>query len=100
MKAAAYLNQGRWVADCPVPYCAGAERVWPELRHLSDGREYGIYRDKMHCAECGTVSDVVFPDEREQIDRVVSARKVPSTRNWNPGETLSDLDAENQIMGV
>ena len=78
----AYHNHGRWVADCPTPYCTEAHRV-----------ELG---DVFECGNChvdhGTVA---FPGDKDLVDAVLSCRIIPETRNWVLGETVDDLIAEN-----
>ena len=81
---AAYLNQGRWVADCPDPDCAGAE----------------LARDMFVCSNCKRVAKVEWPDNKKLIDDMTVVRSVPETRNWLPGETLDDLHRENEMHGV
>ncbi len=80
----AYLNHGRWVADCPDPDCAGAE----------------LARDVFVCSNCKRMATVVWPDNKSLIDDTTAARSVPETRNWVPGETIDDLHQENLMNGV
>ena len=98
----AYVNHGRWVAHCDTDDCAGAERVWPggQIRENRDGRKYGIARTVMHCANCEHTSRVTFPDDRKRIDKLLSRRPVPETRNWHPGETTAILLEENTAHGL
>ncbi len=108
----AYVNHGRWVAECATPGCPGAERKWPgfavkettvvdPLTGNRFTRLFGISADGwLHCANCGQLSRVQFPSEADQIEEVLSMRPVPETRNWMPGETLADLTAENEAHGV
>lgn len=80
--AHARVNWGRWVADCPDSACFAAEAVMPGMA-------------RAHCAECDRPYEVRWPTERAEIDRVLSLRPVPATRNWFPGETVAQLVAEN-----
>ncbi len=82
MNTHAYLNHGRWVADCPEPYCGGAE--------LASG---GLFV----CANCKRAATIIWPDDKELIDQITAARPIPETRNWLPGETLEDLRQENMV---
>jgi len=88
----AHVNHGRWVVHCPTPGCGGAELA----------REDGLF----FCCECrnaevgGDYRTVAFPGEREEIERVLKLRPAPATRNWQPGETLDDLKAENLAHGA
>ena len=79
----AYVNHGRWVADCPS--CNGAELV-------SENQEF-------LCGTCGRVSPAVWPDTVTQIEATLNQRPEPN-RNWNPGETVGMLTAENFENGV
>lgn len=101
MTTYAYLNHGRWVAEC---VCGGAERIWPGGQIQTDpktGQQYGLASDgRMICGDkefCGIESTVVVPTERERTDihKTVGIRPDPRTRNWLPGETVGELLAEN-----
>lgn len=87
----AYVNHGRWVADCPE--CGGGilVRIVPSERV-----------DRTTCRDCGSEVGIVRPD-----DEVVAAgedvlsRRRPENRNWDPSrETVADLKAENARYGV
>ena len=81
MNALVYHNHGRWVADCPADQCSEAHTVTPG--------------DGFVCVNCGATSKLKWPLNMEQIDRVLSTRPVPETRNWLPGETVTGLEREN-----
>lgn len=84
----AYVNEGRWVVDCPT--CAGAQ-----LACLSDPR--------FMCNECGNAEvggrfrPVVLPvaRTREALARILEPRPT-ANQHWRPGETLADLRRENR----
>ncbi len=78
-KAYAYVNGGRWVADCPV--CNGGIACWTEN---PDGA----------CLDCGNVFKIGFPDDIEQVEAALEKRPTPR-QNWLPGETIDMLNAEN-----
>lgn len=78
-KVLAYVSQGRWVADCRD--CEGAEMV--------------IESKPMICGSCGAVRQVAWPDEGSELEAVLE-RRHPRNQNWRPGETVSDLDADNE----
>jgi len=87
----ARVNHNRWIVDCPD--CGGAEFVWPDkLLFL--------------CVNCwnGVVGHmwrgVVLPGNKAEIDAVLMARPVPANRNWEVGETLKALEAENAKRGL
>jgi len=95
----ARINAGRWQGLCPD--CGGGE-------YLS------VDEPVFWCCSCGNVSNghrprpVIFPaaEEREFIEAVLLERRGPvlpgggSPRNWEPGEGLEQLVAENVARGV
>ena len=89
----ARANGGRWIADCPQAGCDGAMYV-----SFDDPRFF--------CCECrnagfgGVPVKVVLPKDRAAIETVLLERPVPATRNWTPGETIGQLEAENVGNGV
>lgn len=100
MKTLAYLNWGRWVADCPVLGCTSAVGL--------DHRQ-----TMAHCAECHQVATVEWPDNVPDLERVLWQRPEPGNRNWFPadhpmairgglphGQTVADLETESTKHGV
>jgi hypothetical protein len=89
-KVPAYVNHGRWVADCPD--CNGAELVTPN--------------EPMMCDACfnegngGAYRAVVFPRSQREIEAQLAIRPEPEHRNWAPGETVAQLRAENAEHGI
>jgi len=85
----AALNWSRWIARCPAPYCRGAAAL-----------DYG--QTTAVCLEpwCGAVADVVWPANLPDIEYLVALRPDPTTRNWEPGETIHDLLADNMLHGI
>jgi len=95
----ARMNHGRWIADCPRPYCTNAMRL--TLGQIT-----------FHCAGeggCGMHAAVAWPDSAELIQAVLEQRPVPGTRNWYPaghpeavrlglphGQSVSDLREETR----
>ncbi len=77
----AYVNAGRWVADCPVDN--GGIACW-------DGNPDGA------CLDCGSGFMVGFPGNVDEIVDVVEGRP-EANRNWTPGETVAMLAAENLV---
>ncbi|WP_422744364.1 hypothetical protein ACN27B_08755 [Micromonospora sp. WMMD754] len=69
--AQAYVNHGRWVADCGRPYCGGAEQVTAGQAVLS-------------CSNCRLVQPVAWPEDAAAIWAALAVRPVPQTRNWAP----------------
>jgi len=87
-RLAAYVSDGRWVADCPE--CRGGVGLWRE-------------NEEACCLDCGHVySSIDWPDasEVDEAERVLAAR--PTTElHWRPdsGETVDDLKVENLKHG-
>lgn len=77
------VNHGRWIVHCPDPDCAGAV-----LASDTDRR--------FVCPYCAFgVFAVVWPKDRADIEAVLGDRPVKDTRNWEPGDTVAALEAEN-----
>jgi hypothetical protein len=75
-QARAYVNHGRWIADCPRD--CGSALI------LQNGQ--GGY----HCPECGHLTTVEWPADVEGITAALMERPIPKTRNWFPeGHTLA-----------
>lgn len=96
----AYVNHGRWVADCSREYCNNAVELEPRQ---------GDY----HCVNCGLDASVTWPSDADEIWRALAHRPVPQTRNWFPrghdlavragcphGQSAADLLAENEEHGI
>lgn len=107
----ARIYRGHWIADCDV--CGGAMFVDP-----SD--------PVFFCLECfnrrenGRVRPVIFPDDRQEIERAILERPVNDyagvtdseragrafyaaggqtfTRDWIPGETAEDIRRQNEAI--
>jgi hypothetical protein len=108
VSAFAYVNHGRWVADCPRDFCVSAECVWHPER-----ADKWPWTNRFTCTNCGLVAPVQWPAEWREITRVLWERPVPQTRNWYHanndtaiighlphGQTVDDLVAENREFGV
>ena len=80
----AYVNHGRWLADCPCGAKMAVDREWA----------HG------YCAGCGSKALVDWPtvDKMEKIERQLRRRPLPHA-NWLPGETIAELKAENVEHG-
>ncbi len=80
----AYVNHGRWVADCA---CNGAELVAPDQQML--------------CGSCGARNTVKFPPPKTKgkLETVLGARD-PHSQNWSPDETVDELVAQNIEHGL
>jgi hypothetical protein len=88
--AYAEANWGRWISRCPAPWCTNAV-----------GLDRGQARfECIGLDSCGAVADLVWPADPQAIEAVLSLRPVPRTRNWLPGESVTELVAENVAHGV
>lgn len=99
LHAQAYMNHGRWIADCTRRHCAGAEALTPGQTLL-------------HCTNCNQVAQVLWPPDPDAITAALAVRPVPQTRNWAPaghrqalttgfldGQTVAELVAETYEYG-
>jgi hypothetical protein len=77
---AAYVNHGRWVADCVCGAGMAASPAEPESI----------------CIECGRHYAARFPTERAEIEQALLLRERAENRNWFPHETAADLADENR----
>ena len=79
----AYVNDGRWVADCP---CGSGILLVP-------GWTLGT------CFECGGIASIVWPSEKDivAIDDALGARTKRSTMNWTPVEAVDALTLETLV---
>lgn len=91
--AVAYVNQGRWVADCPQRGCGGALAL---VR-----RAVGFL-----CGNCLNVGvghryrPLMWPRERDEIEDVMAVRLLPEESNWRAGDSVAALGDENEAHGV
>ena len=90
----AYMNHGRWVVDCAAGDCEAvlfADRSVCECNDVSVCDHPSI--------PCGVPIEAVFPDDRADIDWLMSRRPRRANRNWDT-ETVAELKAENLLHGV
>lgn len=87
VQASARVNHGQWLADCPSAHCRNAMVVLPGAPYL--------------CALCLNADIgyqyrlVAWPSERGAIEMILAERPNPENQNWEPGETLEQLQTEN-----
>lgn len=83
----ARVNWGRWIADCTM--CRSALALDPGLPGFV-------------CWDCGAHVEVIWPAAHVQagVERILSLRPDPMTRNWSQPESLHDLWAENLEHGI
>lgn len=72
MHAQAYVNRGRWVADCPS----------------DDGGALGLEPKQalFPCPECHVLHDTEWPRDAVWIWDALLERPNPQTRNWAPAQ--------------
>lgn len=93
----AYMNHGRWIAECPRPYCGNAVLLQPrQPRFVCKGP-----------GGCAMEAVVVWPGNADELTAELERRPVPATRNWFPkghylaerwrlpsGQSIKDLRSE------
>lgn len=85
----AMVNHNRWIAQCE---CGGAEVVDPDLPNFYCFSCFNVFNE-------GYARTVDFPHYHAAIDKVLSLRDDPFTKNWIPGETIGELRAQNIAHG-
>lgn len=98
----AYVNHGRWIAECPEQNCHNALK-------LHGGETTFLCRTDL--GGCGKESMIAWPFDAEGIWVALNQRPMPATRNWFPvghkmaerfnlpaGQTPSELLAEQKMM--
>lgn len=68
--AQAYVNFGRWVAECPWE-CGSAKQLEPHEQ---------VFR----CTECLMISPLDWPYNADDIWEALAERRAPRNRNWFP----------------
>lgn len=79
----AYVNHGRWLADCP---CGDAMAVDPDI-------PWGV------CLGCGGHAVVRFPVNAIEIERILAHRPT-ANQNWREPDTMAHLVADNAVRGL
>lgn len=97
----AYVNYGRWVADCPAVGCNSAAQLRgsappePEISALiltdEQDKQMPWKRDEMfYCTACGQLAQVIWPDDEIGIFETLCERRNQANRNWYPnGHTFA-----------
>lgn len=88
MAIKARFNQGRWIADCP--HCNGAELAMPGEAFICGNPV---------CPDLTFSYSVKFPKFKAQIEEILRQRPI-ANMNWEPGEALKGLRAENKLHGI
>jgi len=90
LRVAAVVDNGRWIVKCPD--CPGAQ-----LTAADDPR--------FMCVECANAAvgglwrPVVWPTDHAEIGELLDVRP-RDTANWLPGETVRDLQVENELLAT
>ena len=94
-----YMDWGTWKARCPRHDwgCSNAEHYGADP---VSGHVGGLTDSAFRCAHCLLECPAVWPPARRVIERLLSARPVPATRNWKTGEPIKHLIAENIEHGL
>lgn len=95
-RAWARVNWGRWIADCPDPYCGNAEALT-------------LHQTLFRCQVCQLLAAVEWPADPDGIWDALTSRPRAATRNWYPdghdeavrsglphGQTPHDLTQETR----
>jgi len=83
----ARIDTGRWVADCPLG-CGGAEMV-------------SVHAPFFTCLSCGSGGlwwPVVFPSNREAIEKELLKRRDVRSWSWNPDESVAVLRRQTKKL--
>lgn len=72
-QARAYVNFGRWIADCPLG-CGNAYALQPNQPQFFCQLPHG----------CGHIASIEWPSNPDEIWEALQERRMPKTRNWFP----------------
>jgi hypothetical protein len=87
----ARVNHGRWQTACP--FCSTVQDASPADRWL-------------YCAIChngavdGASVPVAWPDDKDEIERLLLQRPLRDNRYWSSHESVAQLVEENISIGV
>lgn len=123
-RSAAFLYGGRWVADCGLVTCQGAElaqgalfsgQAEPDATPWSDAPPgMMIQLTRIRCVACTSMTVLEWPDADtfNEINRLMAFRQ-PVNRNWAPawtrqgvlsglptGQSVEELAEENRQHGL
>lgn len=105
----AYLNHGRWVADCPVPGCKDALALYPQHPQTGQLSPTPVYEQT--CVNGHRFRLDAPPDDmRARIEVALAERLSHTRRNWFPkdhpmalaygyphGQSVDDLKRESAV---
>jgi len=84
----AVVNYGRWIVRCPA--CPSARLVTP------GEQAFVCLSEQPPCPAFGVRSEIVWPSELREIERLLSHRPRLRNRNWEWWEPLSELRRQNR----
>lgn len=96
-QAVAYLNHGRWLADCPAGCNAAMDLTTGQGSYLC-----GVVHPQTGqiVGGCATTAPVIWPLEPQQINDAVEGRPV-ANRNWAPAghrQTYISRTADGRLV--
>lgn len=97
MNVEAVVNHGRWIAACPSDRCYGAVKLFDKTAVICDCTDDYVCD---HIGRCNQTITPLFPPHSTHIEDILIRRPKRTTRNWVPGETIEQLQAENLKHGV
>lgn len=118
MKLPAYMNNGRWLLNCMR--CGTALPAWDTgvvcprchprinakaLRQLPNGllRPVAdlelVEEAKVQARALGEEYFPAYPDDKQEIERILRLRPNRANMNWFPNETIADLRQQNLEHG-
>jgi hypothetical protein len=102
IEAFARVEASRWIVDCPLPDPARDDEPCNGAQFASKDDRRTWCCDCRNAAVGGQWLAVVFPDDSmlRAIERTLGKRPRRTNRNWSPGESRTQLAAENRAMGV
>ena len=83
MKAIARLDWGRWVADCPSPYCTNAMMLEPGQQEFRC--RFLIDPQRQAYGGCGASAPIEWPADAAGV-QAGQAGKPEAEQNWRPGD--------------
>jgi hypothetical protein len=77
-----FINHGRWVIRCDCDNGVVTPPPQPDAQAI--------------CPSCGTIwTTLVFPDDADVVEATLTERPFKKNQNWEPGESVNDLQREN-----
>jgi|SRR5690349_7648748 len=100
LKALAYVNWGRWVADCPVDGCTDARAIYP-TNAAGEPTGMGPVIDHVCTSGHPFMVELPAPTTEAQIVSALSERASEKRKNWFPkGHPLAVLTGQPHGQSV